>query len=258
MRTREQLTACLHELGLSAETVEILVGIRDEIAAVHEDETARLRAEVERFAVVRDLLVKRGDDFADGVTQLASELDSLRAKLAAAEGNAAEWMAQLAESRIQLAAAEKERDGYRDALQKVSDIRDSIVGMQGFNFSEHAYPLVAVLNAAGFKGKGYEISRASLGTLIEQRDKAEADRDRLAAELQAAREETEAVREAMRQAQETATRRLADGERMRAVYEAAIAVRHSGAMRAVNAYQRAARNELCAALDAALAAKENG
>ena len=59
-----------------------------------------------------------------------------------------------------------------DALAKISEIRDSIVGQQGFNFSEHAYPLVAVLNAAGFKGAGYEISRRNLGTLIDQRDAA--------------------------------------------------------------------------------------
>lgn len=72
-----------------------------------------------------------------------------------------------------LIKAEQERDALRVAMQKVSDIRDSIVGMQGFNFSEHAYPLVAVLDAAGFKGKRYEIARANLGTLIEQRDGAQ-------------------------------------------------------------------------------------
>ncbi len=60
------------------------------------------------------------------------------------------------------------------ALTKISAIRDSIVGMQGFNFSEHAYPLVAALDEAGYKGAGYEISRANLGTLIEQIRAAEA------------------------------------------------------------------------------------
>lgn len=65
-----------------------------------------------------------------------------------------------------------EIERLRTALTKISEIRDSIVGMQGFNFSEHAYPLVAALNAAGFKGMGYEISHANLGMLIAQRDAA--------------------------------------------------------------------------------------
>jgi len=54
------------------------------------------------------------------------------------------------------------------ALQKISDIRDSIVGAQCFNFSEHAYPLVAVLREAGFDGAGYEIASENLGTLLER------------------------------------------------------------------------------------------
>lgn len=61
-----------------------------------------------------------------------------------------------------------------DMGRKISAIRDSIVGCQGFNFSEHAYPLVTALDAAGFNGAGYEIASKNLGTLIEQRDKAEA------------------------------------------------------------------------------------
>lgn len=78
--------------------------------------------------------------------------------------------------------ARAERDRYHVALTKISAIRDSIVGMQGFNFSEHAYPLVAALDEAGFKGAGYEIARANLGTLIEQRNRAEAERDQARAE----------------------------------------------------------------------------
>ncbi len=81
--------------------------------------------------------------------------------------------------RARAKAAEAERDAAHAALRKISDIRDSIVGMQGFNFSEHAYPLVAVLDAAGFKGAGYKIARANLGTLIEQVKAAEAEVARL-------------------------------------------------------------------------------
>jgi len=54
-----------------------------------------------------------------------------------------------------------------DALEKISDIRDSIVAKQGFHFSNHAYPLVAALDAVGFPGAGYEIASKNFGTLIE-------------------------------------------------------------------------------------------
>ena len=69
-----------------------------------------------------------------------------------------------------LAAVEKERDALRTLAEKVNAIRNSIVGMQGFNFSEHAYPLVAALNEAGLVGMPYPEARANLGTIIEQRD----------------------------------------------------------------------------------------
>ena len=75
------------------------------------------------------------------------------------------------------ARAEVER--LRAFGEKVNAIRDSIVGAQALNWSEHAYPLVAALDEAGFVGKGYEIARANLGTLIEQIKKAEAEVERL-------------------------------------------------------------------------------
>jgi hypothetical protein len=53
-------------------------------------------------------------------------------------------------------------------LETISAIRDSIVGGQTINWSEHIYPLVAALDAAGFPGAGYEISRKNLGTLLER------------------------------------------------------------------------------------------
>lgn len=71
-------------------------------------------------------------------------------------------------------ALRSERDALRTMGEKVNAIRNSIIGMQGFNFSEHLYPLVAALNAAGFAGAEYPEARANLGTLIEQRDAAEA------------------------------------------------------------------------------------
>ena len=81
-----------------------------------------------------------------------------------------------------------------EALTKISAIRDSIVGMQGFNFSEHAYPIVAALKEAGFDGCGYDIARANLGTLIEQRDAAIGGRDDLAARLADAERERDEAR----------------------------------------------------------------
>jgi hypothetical protein len=75
--------------------------------------------------------------------------------------------------------------------RKVNDIRNSMVGMQGFNFSEHLYPLVAALNTAGFEATPYEDTRKNLGTIIEQRDKAEATVAELRDEVAELRDEVE-------------------------------------------------------------------
>lgn len=75
----------------------------------------------------------------------------------------------------------------REALTKISAIRDSIVGLQGFNFSEHAYPLVAALKAAGYEGVGYAIASANLGTLLQRIATLEAERDALREVADAAR-----------------------------------------------------------------------
>jgi len=56
----------------------------------------------------------------------------------------------------------------RAALQKISDIRDSIVGAQTVNWSEHVYPLVAALNSAGFAGADFADARSRIGTLVER------------------------------------------------------------------------------------------
>jgi len=61
----------------------------------------------------------------------------------------------------------------RAALSKLNEIRNSIVGVQGFNFSEHAYPMVAALNEAGFEGLPYPEAKANVGTLIERATLAE-------------------------------------------------------------------------------------
>lgn len=56
----------------------------------------------------------------------------------------------------------------KTALDKINAIRNSIVGSQSLNWSEHAYPLVAALEEAGIKGQPYPEARANLGTLLEQ------------------------------------------------------------------------------------------
>lgn len=73
-----------------------------------------------------------------------------------------------------LATARTERDRYATALQKINEIRNSIVGCQNFGFSEHAYPLVAALDEAGYVGLPYPEAQANVGMLFEQRDTARA------------------------------------------------------------------------------------
>ena len=85
-----------------------------------------------------------------------------------------------------------EREGEEDELTrlrvlagKVDAIRNSIIGAQAFNWSEHAYTLVAALGEAGYPGQEYETARANVGTLIEQTKAAEAERDALSRRLEA-------------------------------------------------------------------------
>ncbi len=69
----------------------------------------------------------------------------------------------------------RERDEAHTALTRISAIRDSIIGCQKFNWSEHCYPLVAALDEAGFKGATYPEARENCGTLIERCNAAEAE-----------------------------------------------------------------------------------
>lgn len=60
------------------------------------------------------------------------------------------------------------RETAERALAKINVVRNSIIGLQKFNWSEHAYPLVAALDEAGVEGADYPEARANVGTLIEQ------------------------------------------------------------------------------------------
>lgn len=70
------------------------------------------------------------------------------------------------------------------ALSAINDIRNSIIGAQQLNWSEHVYPMVAALDEAGMKGLPWAEARANMGTLLQraQADRAEAERLRADAE----------------------------------------------------------------------------
>lgn len=84
------------------------------------------------------------------------------------------------------ALAEREREArlpLDQALDRINDIRNSIVGYQGFNFSMHAYPLVAALNAIGINGLGHEQARASLKEITAKIEKWQEDANASIAQL---------------------------------------------------------------------------
>lgn len=71
----------------------------------------------------------------------------------------------------------------RAALTKIDAIRNSIIGCQKVNWSEHVYPLVVALQGAGYEGADYETNRKNVGTLIERTNAAEVEVARLKAEV---------------------------------------------------------------------------
>lgn len=86
-------------------------------------------------------------------------------------------------------AAEAERDTLASEVErlkvfgeKVNTIRNSIIGTQTINWSEHIYPLVAALNAAGFEGMDYPEAREYFGTMLERTNAAESRAEALAAQ----------------------------------------------------------------------------
>jgi hypothetical protein len=83
----------------------------------------------------------------------------------------------LEETERELARIGAEKDLFKAVLIKIDAIRNSIIGFQRVNWSEHIYPLVAALDEAGFEGAEYEKARADAGTLLEQIKRAEQERD---------------------------------------------------------------------------------
>jgi hypothetical protein len=70
-------------------------------------------------------------------------------------------------------AAASEVDSRDEALKAINEIRNSIIGLQSLNWSEHVYPLVAALDKAGYQGMDYPEARANYGTMLERAVKAE-------------------------------------------------------------------------------------
>ncbi len=73
----------------------------------------------------------------------------------------------------ELRAAARLMAESRAALEKINQVRNSIIGTQTLNWSEHVYPLVAALADAGLEGMSYPEGRKYYGTLIERAVKAE-------------------------------------------------------------------------------------
>jgi len=65
------------------------------------------------------------------------------------------------------------RDEALAALKKINEIRNSIIGAQGVNWSEHVYPLVAALNEAGITGLPYPEARETVRTLADRAERME-------------------------------------------------------------------------------------
>ena len=116
---------------------------------------------------------------AAGGTKTSAGHAALQAERDRFAHEATEAKSKLGTTKNNLSAAMRRTTALEVMGGKVNAIRNSIVGMQGFNFSEHAYPLVYALNEAGFKGEPYEMAAKNLGTLIEQCKTAEANAQRL-------------------------------------------------------------------------------
>lgn len=82
---------------------------------------------------------------------------------------------------------EKDLEQAQAALTKINVIRNSIIGLQSVNWSEHVYPLVEALEEAGIEGMGYGDARSKFGTMLERTNKAEAENRTLREALKYAR-----------------------------------------------------------------------
>lgn len=149
-----------------------------------ERELDRVTAERDAIAATRTGVMAQRDAAYDRVVEAERQTNKYernwydaRAERNAAQSSARAWQEKAVE--------------LEGALAKIDAIRNSIVGTQTLNWSAHAYPLVAALEEAGFKGEGYEIARAKALTLIQARDIALAEAKRLREALEEIRPDCE-------------------------------------------------------------------
>lgn len=73
----------------------------------------------------------------------------------------------------------KELERANRGLNKINDVRNSIIGLQTINWSEHIYPLVAALNEAGMQGMDYGEAKPFHETMLKRAVNAEKRAERL-------------------------------------------------------------------------------
>jgi len=98
----------------------------------------------------------------------AAEIETLRAQLAASADEQNRLNAVAHDQFMQLAAKDAELAKLKLTLHKINDIRNSIIGFQALNWSEHAYPLVAALNAAGIQGMDFPEARIKFKLICDE------------------------------------------------------------------------------------------
>lgn len=95
-------------------------------------------------------------------------------------------------------------DRYEVALTKINAIRNSIIGAQTMNWSEHIYPLVAALEEAGISGQHYPEAREYVGSLVERAVKAETALQEIEAMPFSMTNDSESLRHTIKQMQQIA------------------------------------------------------
>lgn len=73
-----------------------------------------------------------------------------------------------------VAAAREALERVEKGLTEINEIRNSIIGHQNMNWSEHIYPLVAALNGMGVFGLDFPEARERVARLHERVETAEA------------------------------------------------------------------------------------
>ncbi len=149
--------------GVCFDGVRVIDRLAAELAAV-QGAFASAESAIETLEAERDRLTSE-------LTAAHDTLDVERGIVRGLKMEASAAHRALSEAREQLATAQQ-------ALATINDIRNSIVGLQTINWSEHIYPLVTALNGAGVLGMPYPDAKPRFASMLERAVKAE---DQLAA-----------------------------------------------------------------------------